>query len=230
MPAPFYREAAVQRPFWMLPLAALALAQLISPAMAADAVKPPTLAKVTTSEGDIYVGELKQQNDTSVTIINLKTGHELKLNMPKVLRVDTDVSDDAAAKTIGLPPLHAVEPSRQWRCHGRGVDHQTSERWSGHRRTIPTDCGDHRGGKSEHRTLRPQNRPESRQADRRLGGPDRQDCHERRDFGGAYAPHQSRNRRDHPPRILATGSNGCGGSGQDTGLGGRGRGALRSLP
>jgi len=89
----------------MLPLAALALAQMISPAIAADAVKPPTLAKVTTNEGDIYVGELKQQNDTSVTIINLKTGHELKLNMSKVLRVDADVSDDAAANTVGLPTL-----------------------------------------------------------------------------------------------------------------------------
>src|SRR6476661_8716560 len=99
------QEAAVQRPFWMLPLAALALALMISPAMAVDAVKAPTLAKVTTNDGGIYVGEMKQQNDVSVTIIDLESGHEMKLAMSKVLRVDSDISDDAAAKTVGLPTL-----------------------------------------------------------------------------------------------------------------------------
>src|SRR5579862_5244512 len=69
------------------------------------AATPSILVKVLTKDAHVYVGELTSESDDSLTLCDLNTGHDRIIGKKDVLRLDRDLSDDAAVAASDLPSV-----------------------------------------------------------------------------------------------------------------------------
>jgi hypothetical protein len=90
-------------------LAALLIVEVASTALAQDV---PRLASVSSRQARSYAGEVIEKDDDGITILDLKTNTEVRVEQKDILRIQDPITIDDAARIAGLPAVVAWQVRR----------------------------------------------------------------------------------------------------------------------